>query len=1286
MDEPTPILFDPTDAVIGIARDLVTRAEQPMMVLTRDASVIATNNAAALVLDQPAISLIGGDVVSLLDSGTQSDVRSTLATAIATGTPRIVTTSVTGAQQQTSHMQWMVAPVAAAAGSVAALLVSLFPTSKLPVGGTQAARLLRSQRAIADLGRGALERRSLRAIEHRAVALATHALAADAVGIFRLARDTCQMRRAPDTPIEWWSTPAELRTGTSLLPTVVRSGQSILVNSLEHDERFSSTSWLEPYRSAIVTLVRSYGRIVGGIVIASFAANAFTSDDLTTAELMCDVIGAAAERTQAARREAARGKQIALAFEPQEIGTWAWDLATERVWWSPETEAMFGLVPGTFGGTVDTINHIVDATSPVNVPEPDRAAFLAEHHAIEMRFTDPLGVTRWIELRGRALDPDEPAGMWVGVAYDATERSQMQSQRRFAEEQARLARDAAAIANTEARRADAQLRHLIATAPAGFGIWDREFRCTTINDQLASVSGLTPSECIGRTVEEYSPARWQLIGDAYRRVLETGTPITGLEVTAVMPVGLGRLRTWMANVFPTMVDGDVTGIGAVVVEISEQKRAERVERLLRKTSDLFAESTLDLDNRFRRVAELPINDFADFAVIIASAGGDELVHVAVAPSADGHIPNPTNVADALRNNPDGITAIRELTQHPDRHRLLESVEELAPLRAFAMRSAIAAPLTMGGAHVGTIVFGYTDISHRRYEARDVAVVQELAYRCSDALDAQALRRAARAAQARVELLAKIGELVPSGVLGRRDIGAVTAPLVPDFADIALVAMKTNDGFERIAVHAMDPAAERWMNQRHIAQLTPFVSPPTVQAITTGRVVTYTGDEARANPSAYPAEVLEFIEATGVTDALVVPLIGTHGPIGSLICAHSTSQRTFSAEDIALAPEIARRIAPVIETLRSLERSREHTAALQQSLLPRALPNVFGYRLAAQYRAAETELTVGGDWYDALELPDRSLLLVIGDVVGHGALAAGLTGQLRTALRIAVLDTSDVTVLLERLDRFLAGLDGFEVATAALAVLDHDTGDLTWSSAGHPPPLIRRANGTAEYLTTHVGPPLGAIVNPLYQRSTTTLHPEDCLIMYTDGLIERRDESIDVGLARLAAIAESRTPDPDDLNGCALEFMNLALNGTVPRDDIALLIAHREAGTDDFSYRIENRPDAIRSARTALATFLHDHDIAAREIDDLLLIASELCANAMEHAGTATDEFVLVRCTTANDGIELSVEDTGAWSTSGPRHGGRGLQIVRALADSVDITRTDPGTRITVRRAHQPAPR
>lgn len=231
--------------------------------------------------------------------------------------------------------------------------------------------------------------------------------------------------------------------------------------------------------------------------------------------------------------------------------------------------------------------------------------------------------------------------------------------------------------------------------------------------------------------------------------------------------------------------------------------------------------------------------------------------------------------------------------------------------------------------------------------------------------------------------------------------------------------------------------------------------------------------------------------------------------------------------------------------------QEHTIAetLQRSLLPERLPALDGLALAARYLPAGSGSAVGGDWFDALERPDGRVALVVGDVVGHGLRAAATMGQLRNAFRAYALVESSPAEVMNRVNDFLTSGDGDAMATALYLVLDRAGGEVVFSAAGHPQPLLLAPDG-ARYLEGGRSVPVGASASADFRQTSAVLPPGATLLLYTDGLVERRDRSLDDRLEELArAAAEEAASDLDRL--CE-HVLHVVLGDLDPADDVALL--------------------------------------------------------------------------------------------------------------------------------------
>ncbi len=260
------------------------------------------------------------------------------------------------------------------------------------------------------------------------------------------------------------------------------------------------------------------------------------------------------------------------------------------------------------------------------------------------------------------------------------------------------------------------------------------------------------------------------------------------------------------------------------------------------------------------------------------------------------------------------------------------------------------------------------------------------------------------------------------------------------------------------------------------------------------------------------------------------------------------------EDRSLEAELylrAGELQKVNERLRRAHaREREVALALQAALLP--APHPVGRRAAVRYQPAVGALNVCGDWYDLVDLPGGRVAVAVGDVVGHGLGAACVMGQLRSALSAAVRATAGPSQALDVLGLYSRSVDGAESTTAVAAVIDWSTGLITYSSAGHPPAALLHPDGGVSFLDQATDPPLGARPEHLPRPSATTAFtPGGTLVLYTDGLVERRREDIDVGLSRLArSLTRHGAADPERLADALLAEL---IPDTGATDDTALVV-------------------------------------------------------------------------------------------------------------------------------------
>jgi serine phosphatase RsbU (regulator of sigma subunit) len=289
---------------------------------------------------------------------------------------------------------------------------------------------------------------------------------------------------------------------------------------------------------------------------------------------------------------------------------------------------------------------------------------------------------------------------------------------------------------------------------------------------------------------------------------------------------------------------------------------------------------------------------------------------------------------------------------------------------------------------------------------------------------------------------------------------------------------------------------------------------------------------------------------GIRSLLGVPLL-VEGRVVGVLHVGTLVRRAFQEADVRLLQAVADRAALAIANA-ELSEQRAMAEALQRRLLSHRLPDVPGLRISAKYQPA-FGARVGGDWYDVFKLPDGSMALVIGDTTGHGITAAAVMAEVRTSLRAYAMLRIPLDEMLTMLNALMLEIASPPV-TIGLFSLDRDGAELTGVSAGHAPALLLRPDGGRDFIVGASGPPLGLRISSGYALTRLPFPPGSGLLLYTDGLIERRGETIDVGLDRLLRADFSRHEH------LPLADRTLALLADQPaEDDVAVLAVERREG-------------------------------------------------------------------------------------------------------------------------------
>ncbi|WP_232839171.1 SpoIIE family protein phosphatase [Streptomyces triticisoli] len=435
---------------------------------------------------------------------------------------------------------------------------------------------------------------------------------------------------------------------------------------------------------------------------------------------------------------------------------------------------------------------------------------------------------------------------------------------------------------------------------------------------------------------------------------------------------------------------------------------------------------------------------------------------------------------------------------------------------------------------------------------------------------------------------------------------------------------------------------------------------------------------------------ERILAAGIHSLITVPLQARGATLGVVSFYRSGKPAPFEDDDLSLAQELAARAAICIDNARRYTREHNTALALQRSLLPRGRPEPSAVEVACRYLPAQAG--VGGDWFDVIPLSGARVALVVGDVVGHGLHAAATMGRLRTAVHNFCSLDLPADDLLTHLDDLVSRLDrgegwaveptypdaGIIGATCLFAVYDPVSRCCTFTHAGHPQPAVVAPDGTVEFVDLPPTPPLGLGGMP-FETVEVELAESSQLVLYTDGLIEKRSQDVDVGLDMLRAVLSCTGRAPEDTCEAVLD----ALLPARPGDDVALLVARTHAlGPEQVAqWDLPSDPTVVSRSRAEIAA-----QLTAWELDDLVftteLVASELVTNAIRYA-TGPVRLRLLRdralVCEVSDGSSTSPRLRRARSED---EGGRGLFLVAQLTERWGTRYTTDGKVIW---AEQPLP-
>ena len=408
--------------------------------------------------------------------------------------------------------------------------------------------------------------------------------------------------------------------------------------------------------------------------------------------------------------------------------------------------------------------------------------------------------------------------------------------------------------------------------------------------------------------------------------------------------------------------------------------------------------------------------------------------------------------------------------------------------------------------------------------------------------------------------------------------------------------------------------------------------------------------------------------TGVQSLLGVPLVVNQKTLGVLHVG-TLQKRLFTEKDVSFLQLVAHRVALALHAA-LYERERIAGQSLQRSLLPERPSLVPGLDVAVRYFPASGG-EVGGDWYDAFILPNGSIGLAIGDVVGRGLPASSTMAKVRNALRAYSLFAGPGEVL-RRLEQLMWHLNPGEMATVLYGVLDPVRLDFTFANAGHMPPFVIEQAGVARSLEIAPNSPLGATNGTSFVEHQQHLADGSSLLLYTDGLVERRGESIDVGFDRLLEALHRDLP----AEALSDRIVSLLLKGEeIGDDDVAFLVVRVIEAGEQFEATLPAEAGKLVILRRLMERWLIGKELDGDLIYDVLGATGEAAANAIEHAYGPDSGSFTVSGDIVGGRLTMQIRDGGGWRPSRGRERGRGLQLMKGLVDEMTVTPSAAGTSV-----------
>lgn len=829
-------------------------------------------------------------------------------------------------------------------------------------------------------------------------------------------------------------------------------------------------------------------------------------------------------------------------------------------------------------------------------------------------------------------------------------------------------------------------------------------------DELVVHAAVGPfaADARGQRVKRSGGRSWQVIEtgapfmskDALSEGLRRTTPIRSYIAVPLVwrgeAFGLLEVDSTEPNVFTewhldlmrraaTILGGSVqlarrVEAGAQALSVAEEARQRLT--LVAEASRILA-SSLDYETMLTSVAQLIVPVVADWCIVDVLGEDGTLSQVVQAhsdpkqeilarelrrrypPVPDASPPHP--IYQVIQS---GASLLQEEITDADLAARALNADHLAMLRAMNIRSHMVVPLSLRGHVLGVMSF-VRGSSARRFTREDLALAEEIGRRAARAVDTAYLYAAEQRARAEAEEAARHVNVTNSLIA----LAASAMDLREVFDEFGEI-LRTLIPFVRVTISLYAPERD---------ELTmPYFKGPSLTAPRerlegpkAGTVRGWVIDHDRPYLRTDTLLTTEFSEdlllgAAGIRAYLVVPMRVGGRVIGTLNFGDEIVG-LYTESHARLAQPIADQLALAVSRFQLFDqvqrRAGELSETLQRALLPAGLPEPPFSDIGALYLPADPQAGIGGDWYDAVLLPDDTILLSMGDVAGHGVQAAAAMGQVRHVVRAYALEGRRPGEIVNHLNRFLCRLPDGPQLSVWIATLDPYSGVLTYCGGGHPPVLVLRPDQPVAAVAC-TGPPIGVLMTLAYPEARLTIEQGSRLVAYTDGLIEATRDIAASERALAEAAVSTRGESPSRAAASVAQYV---LGGSQHEDDVAVMVFDLLPVDAPLSFAVPASPDSLYRVRRAVRAFARGAGVPAERVEEIVFAVGEAALNTVEHAYRGSGGQMQVRGERRDGAVIITVRDVGQWRDPIDRGRGRGMKIMREFADKVEVDTGPEGT-------------